>query len=128
MSTLLNNTSYEVTPDHLIIDSNHPVDVKVVKIPANQGTVKRGTVISLTNTNEYLVFGTGLVAPQTSAKANGIVAEDVDTTSTDATVSVIIYISGHFNKNVLTVKAGSLAVTDLEDLRNAGIFVSSSIN
>lgn len=129
MSTLMNNTSYEVVPDKLIIDSKHPIDVKVVKIKANQGTVKRGTVLSLTNTNEYVVFGTALVNPQTSSKANCVVAEDIDTTSTDATVSVQVYISGSLNKNVLIVKDGSsLAASDIEDLRNAGIFVSSSIN
>lgn len=127
--TLLNKTSYEVVPDKLVIDSRHPVDVKIVSIKANQGLVKRGTVLSSTNTNEYIVFGTVLVDPQTSSKANCVVAEDVDTTSGGATVPVEAYISGHLNKNVLIVKEGSsLAVTDIEDLRNSGIFVSSSNN
>jgi hypothetical protein len=124
----MNSTSYTVTPDKLIIDSKHPIDVKVVSIAANQGSIKRGTVLSFTNTKEYLVFGTTLVAPQTSAKANCIVAESVDTTSSNATVSIEIYISGNFNKNELIVKAeSSLAASDLEDLRSSGIFTSSSI-
>lgn len=129
MATLLNSTSYEVVPDKLIIDSKHPLDVKIVSIKANQGTVKRGTVLSLTDTDEYLVFGTALVAPQTSSKANCVVADEVDTTSTGTTVPVPAYISGHLNKNVLIVKDGSsLASSDIENLRTAGIFVSSSNN
>lgn len=127
--TQLNNTLYEVTPDKLIIDSSHPIDVKVISLSANQGTVKRGTVISLTNTAEYIVFGAALVDPQTSSKANCIIADEVDTTSQAATVTAVAYISGHYNKNELIVKEGSsLAVVDIEDLRNAGIFISSSIN
>jgi len=127
--TLLNNTSYEVVPDKLIIDSRHPLDVKVASIKANQGIVKRGTVLSLTNTNEYIVFGTVLVDPQTSSKVNCVVSEDVDTTSDGATVPVEVYISGHLNKNILIVQEGSsLKVTDIEDLRSSGIFVSSSNN
>lgn len=129
MSTLLNNELYAVTPDNLIYDSKHPIDVKNISVAANQGTVKKGTVLALTNTDEYLVFGTALVAPQTSSKANCIVTEDVDTTSTGTTVNLTVYISGSFNKNALLVKTGSsLAASDIEDLRAAGIFVSSSMN
>jgi hypothetical protein len=125
--TQLNNTSYEVIPDKLLIDSRHPVDVKTVKIKANQGIVKRGTVFSFTNTSEYIVFGTALVDPQTSAKANCIIADDIYTTSADATVTAVAYISGNFNKNEFIVKEGStLEASDIEDLRAAGIFVSSS--
>lgn len=124
----LNKTSYEVKPDKLIIDGRHPIDVKIVPILSNQDIVKRGTVLSLTDTGEYIVFGTDLVAPQTSSKVNCIVAEDVDTASSENTVSVQVYISGHFNQNVFTLKNGSnLETGDVEDLRAAGIFVSSSI-
>lgn len=125
---LMNNTSYSVAPDKLVVDSKHPIDVKIISVAANQGTIKRGTVLSLTNTNEYLVFGTELQAPQTSAKANCVVAADTDTTSTSGTVPVEVYIAGNLNKNVMTVKDGSsLAATDIEDLRNSGIFVTSTI-
>lgn len=129
MSTLLNNTLYDVTPDKLIIDSKHPLDVKIISIKANQGTVKRGTLLSLTNTDEYIVFGTTLVDPQTSSKANCIIADDVDTVSAAASVNAVVYISGHFNKNAFIVKEGStMDAGDMEDLRAAGIFVSSAIS
>ena len=127
--TQLNSTSYEVVPDKLIIDSKHPIDVKAVAIKANQGIVKRGTVLSIVApTNEHIVFGTTLTEGQTSAKANCIVADDVDTTSTEATVTAVTYISGNFNKNVLTIAEGSnLDVANIEELRNSGVFVTSSI-
>ena len=128
MSTLLNNTLYEVTPDKLIIDSKQPLDVKIISIKANQGKLKRGTVISLTNTEEYVVFGS-LVAAQTTAKANCIIADEVDTTSTTATANAVVYISGNFNKNALIVTEGSsLDAGDIEDLRAVGIFVMSAIS
>ena len=129
MSTLLNNTVYEVTPDNLILDSKQPLDAKIISVKANQGKLKRGTVLSLTNTEEYVVFGTGLVAPQTAAKANCIIADDVDTTTTAATENAVVYISGNFNKNSLIVTEGSsLDAGDIEDLRAAGIFVMSAIS
>lgn len=123
----LNSTAYTVESDKLIVDGKHPIDVNVVSIAVNQGTVKRGTVLSITNTNEYIVLGTALVNPQTSAKANCVVAEDVDTTGASGTVAVEVYLSGHFNKNVLLAKDGySIAAADIEDLRTSGIFVSSA--
>lgn len=123
---LLNKTSYEVTPDKLIIDGKHPIDVKVVPIKANQGIIQRGTVLSLTDTNEYIVLGTKLEEPQTLSNANCIVAETVDTDSLENMVPAQVYISGHFNQNAFIGKS-NLEARDVEDLRVAGIFVSSSI-
>jgi hypothetical protein len=125
---LMNKPSYEVTPDKLIIDFRHPLDIKTVQLAANQGTVKRGTVISIVDpTHDYVVYGSVLAEGQT-ANANCIIADDVDTTSTEAKVTVVVYISGNFNKNELIIKDGStLDATNIEHLRNAGIYVSSSI-
>lgn len=127
--TLLNNTSYEVKPDNLIVDSKHPVDVKTVKIKANQGIVKRGTVLSFAEpTDEYIVFGTTLAGGQTSSKANCIVADEVDTTSTSPTVVVTVYVSGHFNKGeLITSGVTTLDATSIQELRAFGVFVSCSI-
>lgn len=127
--TLLNNTSYEVVPDKLIIDSRHPLDVKTVKINANQGIIKRGTVLSFVEpTAEYIVFGTTLAEGQTSSKANCIVADTIDTTSIGDTVVATVYISGNFNKNELIIAdVSTLSSSAIEELRTSGIFVSSSI-
>ncbi|BCJ98104.1 head decoration protein [Anaerocolumna chitinilytica] len=129
MMELLNQDSYEVKPDKLIYDSKHPIDVKTIKLKANQGIVKRGTVISLVSpTNDYIVFGTTLTSGQDSSKANGIISDDVDTTSTTGDVTAVVYISGHFNRNELIVAAGhELSLTDEETLRAVGIFLSSSL-
>jgi hypothetical protein len=125
---LMNKPSYEEAPDKLIIDFRHPLDIKTIQLAANQGTVKRGTVISSVDpTHDYVVYGSVLTEGQT-AKANCIIADDVDTTSTDAKVTAVVYISGNFNKNEFIVKDGStLDATNIEHLRNAGIYVSSSI-
>ncbi len=125
---LMNKPSYEVTPDKLIIDFRHPLDIKTVQLVANQGTVKRGTVLSLVNpTNNYVVYGSALPEGQT-AKANCIIADDVDTVSTEAKVTAVVYVSGNFNKNELIVKNDStLDDMNIEHLRNAGIYVSSTI-
>jgi predicted acyltransferase (DUF342 family) len=125
---LLNNKSYDVMPDKLIIDFRHPLDIKTVQVAANQGTLKRGTVLSIVEpTLDYVVFGSALAAGQT-AKANCIIADDVLTTATDAKVTVVVYISGNFNKNELIIAEGStLDAAQVENLRNAGIFVTSSI-
>jgi len=126
---LLNQTSYEVVPDKLIIDSKHPLDVKTVKIKTNQGIVKRGTILSLVSpTNEYVVYGSTLQEGETS-KANCVVSDEVDTTSTGTDVVVTVYISGNLNRNELIVKEGAtLSAASIEELRASGIFVTSSIN
>jgi hypothetical protein len=125
---LLNNKSYDVMPDKLIIDFRHPLDIKTVQVAANQGTLKRGTVLSIVEpTLDYVVFGSALTAGQT-AKANCIIADDVLTTATDPKITVVVYISGNFNKNELIIAEGStLDAAQVENLRNAGIFVTSSI-
>lgn len=125
---LMNKPSYDVTPDKLIIDFRHPLDINTVQVAANQNTLKRGTVLSIVEpTKDYVVYGSVLAEGQT-AKANCIIADDVDTTSTEAKVTAVVYISGNFNKNELIVKDGStLDASNIEHLRNAGIYVSSSI-
>lgn len=127
MSQLLNSTAYDVKPDSLIQDSKHPIDVTTVSVDTGVGVLRRGTVLSLTSENKYVVMGTTLGSGVT-AKANCVVCDDVDTTaSTGGTTAVPVYISGSLNKNALTVEEGyTLTQTDIEDLRNAGIFISSA--
>lgn len=126
MSQLLNSTAYEVKPDSLIQDSKHPIDVTTVSVATGGGILKRGTVLSLTSENKYVVTGSTLVGGVT-AKANCVVSDDVDTTTGGSTIAVPVYISGSLNKNALTVEASyTLIQADIEDLRNAGIFISSA--
>lgn len=126
MSELLNKTAYEVKPDSLIQDSKHPIDVTTVSVATGVGVLKRGTVLSLTSENKYVVTGSTLGGVVT-AKANCVVSDDVDTTTGGSTTAVPVYISGSLNKNALTVEAGyTLTPIDIEDLRNSGIFVSSA--
>lgn len=124
---LMNKTSYEVVTDKLIIDFNHPLDIKTVQLNSNQGTVKRGTLLSLVEpTHTYVKFGAALAEGQTS-KANCIVADEIDTTTADLKVTAVAYSSGNFNSNELIITVGStLDITSIEELRNAGIYLSSS--
>lgn len=126
MAEILNSTAYEIKPDNLIQDSKHPIDVTTVAIATGGGVVKRGTVLALTSEGSYVTLGTSLV--DVTGKANCIVSDDTDTGETVGnTTGISVYISGSFNKNNLLVKEGyTLTQVDIEDLRNAGIFVSSA--
>lgn len=127
MAQLLTSTAYEVKPDSLIQDAKHPIDVNVVSVATGSGILRRGTVLSLTSENKYVVTGSALTGGVT-AKANCVVCDDVDTAVTIGnTVAVPVYISGSLNRNALTVADSyTLTQADIEDLRNAGIFISSA--
>lgn len=127
MSILLNSQAYEVKPDRLVYDANHPIDVKVINVASGSGKIKKGTVLALTSAGTYVVKGVALAEGVTS-RANCIVAEDVDTGSTNGSnIPVEVYVSGHFNTNELVVAdTYTLTVTDKEELRNAGIYLDAA--
>lgn len=127
MSIAMNSTAYEVTPDKLIYDSKHPIDVKLVTVASGSGQLTRGTILSLTSDGKYVVTGSTL-ASDVTAEANCIIATGVDTTeNTGSDIPVEVYVSGHFNENEVTVASSyTLTATDKENLRDAGIFLSSA--
>lgn len=124
MSNLVNDIGVS-KQDNLIVDSNIPIQLKGVTLAANQGELKRGSVIGI-----ITVSGLGKLTTKTSSDgsqtAKYILADD--TTIGDEDVVVQCYESGKFNRFALTL-GGSDEVSEHEDdLRKYGIFLADAIN
>lgn len=117
MAKVMSETIETPKYDGLIVDVNPPADVMAVKIKAGQGTLKRGSVLSLAD-GEMSLMATG-------GTANCILAEDVDATEA---VNGLAYRTGHFATDKLIVAEGyTLTAADKEALRDVGILLSEAM-
>ena len=99
---------------------NLPLITVLRTVLAGQGVLKRGTALAIDADNKLVILGTD------GATANCILAQDVDTTEGDA--ACVVYISGQFNRNSLTVKVGyTITADDVEEFRKAGIYLANSV-
>ncbi|HOV79372.1 MAG TPA: head decoration protein [Bacillota bacterium] len=123
MSNLFSNLD-TFTPGELIAGNNVPILVKAVTLQANQGVVKRGTVLGI-------ITASGLAVPVNSANSDGsqnadcILADDVDTTGGNVVAET--YRSGHFNRKALIFGGDDTAADHEDRLRELGIFLSDNI-
>lgn len=101
--------------DNLIANINIPLHTQGITLAADQGVLKRGTVL----TADGKIMASGLTA-------HGILCDDADT----ATETVAeVYVSGCFNKGALIVADGyALAAADVLALRNGGIYVENIVD
>lgn len=85
-----------------------------------QDILKRGTALAITAAGKMIILGSA------AGTANCILAADVDARGNDA--NALVYLSGHFNKNKLTV-ATSYTITDadIEAFRAAGIYLENAM-
>lgn len=97
-----------------------PVITGLRTILTGQGILKRGTALGVNSAGKMVVLGTS------GGTANCILAADVDTSAGDA--NALVYLSGHFNGNKLTV-ANSYTITsaDIEAFRAAGIYLENAM-
>lgn len=123
MSKRLDETLAAPGYDELII-SNVPVaDVVTVKLAANKGVIKRGTVVTGTADGELEPVTAALEA----TNATYIIADETDT-GTESAVTATAYRTGHFARNKLTTDGSyELTAADEEILRNAGILLGCAI-
>ena len=125
MSRKLNETMGVMTPDNLIYDNTFPVDTVIIKLRAGQGELLRGSVICMSSaTNDGVIYGTEAIVDETLT-ACYILADDTDSTNT---IMAECYRSGHFSRNNLITKADiSITNTSENEMRNAGIFLSNTV-
>lgn len=111
----------EMTPDNLIADIHVKQVVVSGTIAAGAGVLKRGTVLGMAADAEKLSVydGSEGVTPY------GILCDETDATE-DAVAEV--YLTGKFNKGALVVADGyELTASDIQILRNGGIFVENVV-
>lgn len=107
--------------DNLINGLTPGAEVFSVQLAANQGVLKRGTLLATAD------GGMVMISADTTGKANAVLAEAVDTGAGEA-VEAIAYRTGHFNTNSLIVAEGyDITAADKEALRVAGILISDAV-
>ena len=137
--TYLENT--HTTYDKLIAGVAVPVMTKNVTLKGDTATLKRGTVLALSNgkyeivdteseTAEVKVANTVLAedvdANLSEALKDDSLAEDVELTGDDAVATV--YTAGLFNPDAMTVKAsGDTVLAHEEELRIVGIYLAKAL-
>ncbi len=104
-----------VSYDGLFAGTEIPVLTKNVTV-ASGGNIKRGTILSLNNAGKAEATGSGKTALY-------VAAEDVDASAADTVGTV--YTAGYFNREKLIVAAGDTVEAHEEELRAAGIMLSS---
>ena len=115
----LRSTAGEFTPDSLFADIAFPLQTGSVLLAASQGVLLRGTVVGKNTDGKFVPAVTGA----SEIVAHGILADDVDTGTTD-TVAVV-YTSGSFNRAAL-IFGGDDTPEDHEDvLRTKGIYLKA---
>lgn len=107
--------------DNLINGLTPGAEVFSVQLAANQGILERGTLLATA------AGGMVKISNDTTGKTNAVLAEAVDTGTSDA-VEAIAYRTGHFNTNSLIVaESYEITAADKEALRVAGILISDAV-
>ena len=108
--------------DNLIAKLFPPAETFGVKVAANQGVLKRGTVLKLDEGEEtYSIL-------DKDGEANCVLADDIDTGEGDS-VTGVAYRLGHFNRRALIVADGhELTVKNEEELRKGGILLTDMMD
>ena len=142
MSESLVRKAGSIGQDNLIAKLFPPAETFGVKVAAGQGVLRRGTVLALQADGNYIMLGSDKTsrpegqadgaltpaAPAETAKANCVLADDVDA-SGEAAVTAVAYRTGHLNSRALIVAEGyTLTQADKEELRKGGILLSEMLD
>ena len=109
------------TPDNLIADNSFPITTEVVTIKKGE-VLKRGAVLGKDKDGKYLLSKSD--ADDGSQVPKRILFEDVDATASDT--QAIVYKSGVFNANSLTIGADHTAESIKDDLWIQGIEIRTN--
>lgn len=127
MTSLYTKSADAVTYDNLFVGDNNTVDIQVksVKLPADQGVLKRGTVLGI-------ITASGLAVKVDSTKSDGsqtadcILTDDIDTTG--ASLATTAYSAGTFNRKALIFGGTDTATLHETRLRELGIHLRDNIS
>lgn len=115
-------------PDSLIASADFPILKEGIGLKANQGVLKRGTLIAKGNNGAGYIAGKD-VSPVTTT-IFGILTDDVDTGNEDSVTNIpaTCYITGVFNKEAIQLHGEALISTYADDMRKLSLFTKSVQN
>lgn len=107
--------------DGLIADTSFPVQTAGVPVASGQGVLVRGSVLGKTDAGDII-----LVGGATSATAEYILADDLDTTQTTGNkINAITYVSGAFNRAALIIDGEGTIDNHEADLKKFGLYLKA---
>lgn len=106
-------------PDNLIVDTSFPVQVGVVTVAANQGTLLKGSVLGKNAAGTYELAN---LAGESPIEGSVILTDDLVTDET-AVVNAQVYISGPFNRNALIFGGEDTVAGHEATLKTNGIYL-----
>ncbi len=122
---LVDNNYGEHTPDNLINDTTHPIDIKGITLKSGQGVLARGTVLGIVTIGGKAALVDSSRIDGTEV-ANCILTDKVDTTTGDVVTTA--YVSGQFNRKALVFGGTDTASDHEEQLRVLGIFLKDTVS
>lgn len=124
MTKRLDENLGAVDYDGLIVSNTPVADVVSVSVAANNGILKRGTIVTGTPGGELAPLSAAAVA----TNATYILSDDIDT-ATGSAVVAMAYRTGHFARNKLTTDGSyTLTAADEEIVRKSGILLSDALS
>lgn len=130
MTKKLTEKIAEINYDNLVYSTDVNLLTTGIVVAANQGVLKRGTLLAKASDNKMVILGTELTkgegdsATTETPSADCILCDEIDTTSGD--VDTVGYIQGHFNVDSLIAKDSySISEADKDLLRKKGILLSA---
>lgn len=112
-------TAGTYTPDNLIADTSFPVQVGIVAVAANQGTLLKGSVLGKNASGEYVLADKSATTPITGSV---ILTDDLITDASSA-VNAQVYLSGPFNRKALIFGGADTVDLHEENLKTNGIYL-----
>lgn len=107
------------TPDNLIADTSFPVQVGIVSVAANQGTLLKGSVLGKNAVGQYVLANSTATEPITGS----VVLTDDLITDPAVAVNAQVYISGSLNRKVLIFGGTDTVEKHEENLKINGIYL-----
>jgi hypothetical protein len=107
-------------PDTLVI---HPGRAEKVAIKAGGGILKRGSVLGRVTTDRKYLLSLA-AASDGSQVPEAILSSDVDATAAD--VEAVVYVTGTYNANVVTLGAGHTLNSVRDAFRSKDIYLDAT--
>lgn len=106
------------SPDALFSGDFKAVSTKATILTGQ--VITRGSVLGTITSGGKMILSLS-AAGDGSQVPNAILAEDVDATAAD--VEAMVYLTGEFNEDALTIGTGHTAASIRQGLRERGIFI-----
>lgn len=123
----LNSKAYTVAPDNLLGGAAHPLDMRPIEIKNPKCELVRGALIKVSSDGSYFVAGdVNSESEALTGDVMSILGHAVAADSSSETLTVLVYVSGGFNKSGITgINDYALTDGDILSAQKYGLYIHS---